>query len=398
MIPTEETAFMEWLAQPESFFFERKAEFPQQYQETFSKLICAFSNNLENTTMPAAYLVIGVNDLGDTLTGCRFTDEQERQLTELRNAGAILPWPRLQVEKRVLPEGDVLIISVSASETPPVRYKGTSYVRVGSTTRTASIEEERILMSRSNRLPFDARPCQGSSLNDILREWFALYRNRVISAEVLEENGRTITEQLAALRFFDFKTEQLTNVAVLLFASNPLYFMPGAYVQFVRFDGVDVTADAIERQEISGDFFSVVRTLEQLIEAHNTQRFLGQEGFRVNSKPLYPVAALRELLLNALVHRDYEVSNAPVRFYWFTNAIEIQNPGGLFGTVTEENYTVANDYRNPLLAEAAKVYGYVEKFGSGIAKVQKRLEKNGNSPASFSFEQNHVMVKLEAAL
>lgn len=109
-------------------------------------------------------------------------------------------------------------------------------------------------------------------------------------------------------------------------------------------------------------------------------------ALREKSRTPYPVWAVRELLMNAVMHRDYE-SNSPVRFYWFSDRIEIQNPGGLYGEATPENFPNQNAYRNPKIAEALKVLGYVNRFGRGIARVQAGLQENGNPPATFDISQ-----------
>ena len=96
---------------------------------------------------------------------------------------------------------------------------------------------------------------------------------------------------------------------------------------------------------------------------------------------------IRELLLNAIIHRDYQIGNAPVKFYEYNNRIEISNPGGLYGQATPENFPYVNDYRNPLLAEAMKIMGYVNKFNRGIAKVKNELERNGNPLPVFDYNK-----------
>ena len=98
----------------------------------------------------------------------------------------------------------------------------------------------------------------------------------------------------------------------------------------------------------------------------------------------YPYWATRELLMNAIMHRDYE-GNAPIQFYEYDNRIEIQNPGGLYGKVSPDNFPNVSDYRNPFIAEAMKVLGYVNRFSRGVYRVQKELEENGNAQASFDF-------------
>jgi ATP-dependent DNA helicase RecG len=95
------------------------------------------------------------------------------------------------------------------------------------------------------------------------------------------------------------------------------------------------------------------------------------------------------------VHRTYDGTNAPVRINWFRDRVEIQNPGGLYGHVTPENYRRVTDYRNPVLAEAMKVLGYVERFGVGIARAEAALRGNGHPPPEFVFEATHVLVTVQ---
>jgi len=93
------------------------------------------------------------------------------------------------------------------------------------------------------------------------------------------------------------------------------------------------------------------------------------------------------------MHRSYENTNAPVRVYWFDDRIEIINPGGPFGAVTQENFGQPGitDYRNPNLADAMKVLGYVQRFGIGIQTAKAELKKNGNPDLEFSLEATNVL-------
>ena len=100
----------------------------------------------------------------------------------------------------------------------------------------------------------------------------------------------------------------------------------------------------------------------------------------------------RHIARNAVLHRSYENTNAPVRFYWFRDRVEIQNPGGPYGQVNEKNFGLpgAYDYRNPNLAAVLKELGYVQRFGFGIATARQELEENGNPPIEFQVEDSHV--------
>lgn len=113
-----------------------------------------------------------------------------------------------------------------------------------------------------------------------------------------------------------------------------------------------------------------------------TQRPVAASLFREKTVINYPNNALRELMMNACMHRDYQ-SNMPIRLYQFDDHIEIMNAGGLYGEARPENFPLVNDYRNPIVAEAMKEMKYVNMFNQGVKRVQDMLRENGNKEAAF---------------
>ena len=107
--------------------------------------------------------------------------------------------------------------------------------------------------------------------------------------------------------------------------------------------------------------------------------------------------ALQQLCCNAILHRTYQGTNAPVRVYWFSDRIEIHSPGGPFGQVTKEDFGLPGiiDYRNPHLAEAMKALGYVQRIGAGIQIARQELDKNGNPPLQFQVESTNILVTVK---
>jgi ATP-dependent DNA helicase RecG len=104
--------------------------------------------------------------------------------------------------------------------------------------------------------------------------------------------------------------------------------------------------------------------------------------------------ALQQLTRNAIMHRGYQTTHAPVRITWFVDRVEIQNPGGPFGQVNCQNFgnPGITDYRNPHVAEAMKNLGFVQRFGVGIQIARRELAVNGNPEPEFNVEQSHVLV------
>jgi ATP-dependent DNA helicase RecG len=359
--------------------------------EKFSEAVCAFANDMGNQRQPG-YLLVGVHD-DNTLAGMHISDEFLRSLSDLRSAGNILPQPALTVEKVVMPGGEVAIVAVQPSDLPPVRYKGKVYIRVGPRRAIANEQEERLLNERrtATALTFDVQPCQEALLSDLTPGLFETYRIRAVDEETIAANHRTLEAQMASLRLFSNRFNCPTNAGVVLFGRKPRYFFPGHYIQFLLFAGTNMTDLPIDQAEIEGDLSSMIREMELRIRTVSTNALKQVDGWREQVVPEYPEWALRELLLNALVHRDYS-STTPARFYVFADRIEIANPGGLFGGSSPENFPTVNAYRNPVLAEAVKTLGFINRFGYGVLRAQTLLSNNGNPPPDFSFSSVGVKV------
>lgn len=114
----------------------------------------------------------------------------------------------------------------------------------------------------------------------------------------------------------------------------------------------------------------------------------------LSNKVDYPHWATRELLMNAICHRDYE-GNGPVQFYQYDDRIEIMNPGGLYGKATPENFPYVNDYRNGVVAEGMKVLGFVNRYSRGVQAVQDELKNNGNGEADFKLHLSTAFLVVE---
>ena len=361
--------------------------------DKFAQAICAFENDYPGHRKPG-YLIVGANDDG-SLAGLTVTDELLRNLGGIRADGNVLPPPAMSVEKVVLPGGEVAVVQVQPSTVPPIRYKGRVYIRTGPRKGIANEQEERILSERRASLitTFDAHPVHEATLTDLTMRLFDEYRMQVVDPDIIAANHRTTEEKLASLRCFDLTSGKPTVAGILLFGTNPRYFLPGAYVQFLKFPGASMTERPDDEKEISGDLRTIVETMRQKIVAHNLTPLSQGEGFRDQPRPDYPEWALRELFHNAIIHRDYQ-SNTPVRFYWFADRIEIQSAGGLYGEVTPETLTRRNSYRNPVLAEAMKSMDYVNRYGYGIQRAQELLVANGNPPAEFDIDDKIFLVTI----
>lgn len=316
--------------------------------EKFSQAICAFANDLPNHRQPG-YLLVGVKDNG-SLSGLTVTDELLKNLGGIRSDGNILPQPMLNIARYSFENGEIAVVEVFPSDLPPVRYKGRVHIRVGPRKAFANEQEERLLSERRVALArnFDARPCTEATLDEVALGQFDAYRREVIDPETIAANHRPIEQQLASLRLYDPERSCPTHAGILLFGKNPRFFLPGAYVQYLKLPGTDLIDVPEDQAEISGDIHSVLRELEGRLKLLIQTSMRTISALKEKLLPDYPEWALRELLMNAVMHRNYD-SNTPIRFYVFSDHIEIQNPGGLYGEATPENFPTRNSYRNPVI-------------------------------------------------
>ena len=361
--------------------------------DKFGQTICAFANDLPNHRRPG-YLLVGVKDDG-ALAGIKVTDDLLKNLAGIRSDGNILPQPMMSVTKFSLPGGDVAVVEVHPSDLPPVRYRGRVHIRVGPRKAIANEQEERALSERRVALAksFDAQPCAESKIDDLALGQFDAYRREAVDAETIAANHRPLEQQLASLRLYDPDRHCATHAGLLLVGKNPRFFLPGAYVQYLELPGTSLTERPIDQAEVAGDLQSVLKELLGRLRLLVKTAMVQVNPLQEKLVPNYPEGAIRELLMNAVMHRNYN-SNSPIRFYVFADHIEIQNPGGLYGEVTQANFPTRNSYRNPVIAEALKSLGFVNRFGYGVQRAQALLLDNGNRPAEFEFDEHSVLVKV----
>ena len=169
-----------------------------------------------------------------------------------------------------------------------------------------------------------------------------------------------------------------TYAGILLFGKDVERYLPGAYVQYVRFEGKGRAGKIVNEYKFAGNLCTMLQQLDTFVDTTITNRRpVPVTTLREEIVIDYPHWATRELLMNAICHRDYE-GHGPIQFYQYDDRIEILNPGGLYGKANPQNFPYVNDYRNSTVAEALKVLGFVNRFSRGVIRVKEELQENGN--------------------
>jgi ATP-dependent DNA helicase RecG len=207
----------------------------------------------------------------------------------------------------------------------------------------------------------------------------------LVSADTIAQNERSTELQLLALCLVAASNVP-TTTAILMLAKSPQDWFRGAEIAWQRIDGTNLTDTTVDERTLTGTVRDQLRRIDDLMSSVNATaiEMTATTHTRVAE---YPLGALQQLVRNAVMHRNYDGTNAPVRVTWYSDRIEILSPGGPFGAVTPATFELpgVTDYRNPTLAEALKGYGFAERFGQGLEIARRLLVENGNSSPIFCF-------------
>ena len=366
------------ISSPEGERLERCAQLDDssKIKAKFLSCLCAFANDLAESG-EAGYFLFGVDDASFDRSGARIDDKSKLRLSDWIDNN-ITPPISYSFTADSNSAGDVLLVQVAVSQHPPHRYGKHIWVRRGPKTVEATRTDEDRLASKAAHHEgrgFVDQPVPQTSIDDLAQDMLAVYRRSCISPETIAANDRTPQQQWAALGLYDLERDCPNNAGLIAFPhpERVKHSFPCAYIQFVKTqasDLIDLNA-VVADKEIKGDFNSMVREIESLIRAYNRSNHQ-TNGWKFERTDEYIPWTIRELLINAIIHRDYRLQ-APISFYWYRDRIEIRSPGGLAYPVKLETLGQVSTYRNARLADVMKGWNYIERYGSGINRVRRLL-------------------------
>ncbi len=358
-----------------------------------AKTVCAMLNGL------GGFVLFGVTDRGEIVGQQVSGKTLEEVASELRR---IEP-PAFPDIETVSMRGDqaVVLLRVPGGG-GPYTYDGRAYVRHGpSTHRMPQSRYERMLLERMHAVHrWENQPARGLALKDLDRSEITRTVDEAIRRERLEEPGtRNATALLTGLGLI--QDGQLLNAAVVLFGKAER-LLPGytqCLLKMARFRGVDKTEFIDNRQE-HGNAFDLFQRAQRFIRDHLpvAGRILPNVFERVDD-PLYPPAALREALANAICHRDYSIGGGTISVAIYDDRLEISSTGVLPFDLTPEDLTRPHASRpwNPLIARAFYRRGIIETWGRGTLKMREITVAAGLPPPEFECQQGEVIVRFRPA-
>ncbi len=312
---------------------------------SLSQEICAFANS------KGGMLIIGVADSGEIVG---LSNQDIRRLNQLiSNAASEIRNP-INPETENIKINDKLVLVVHIPEGKDKPYfasDGAIYVRSGADKRKVTSKEElRRLFQESDILHGDQVPVEESTLEDLDEDYFDQFYQREFDHSFREEavDLKTLLSNLNLAR------EDRLNVAgLLLFGKYPQKYKPQFNIKAVHFVGLDDTSDEyIDSEDINGKLAEQYRD-GMIFIMRNLKKEQKNQHRNSLGETKVDKGVFEELLVNALIHRDYFI-NAPIRLFIFDNRIEIISPGTLPNNLTIENikHGVSNQ-RNPIIASFA---------------------------------------------
>ncbi len=297
--------------------------------------------------------------------------------------------PKVSVKKV---EGkDVIVVEVKESHDHLVLAFGKPHKRVGKSSPKMSKDEyERLILEKhKDKLQFDKDICKEAKLKDIDTEKVKAYlklreKNRNISSKIKMPISQFLVNIKAA------SETKPTNAGILFFAKDLLKFIPHSQLRLVKIKGVKIYGNILDRLDCNGTLWEMIGQAEEFIRKNI--RLLGfrtDKSFRREDKFEYPIKALREAIINGLIHRDY-YNPADVRVFILDDRVEIVSPGPFPEGVSPEK--PEHKPVNRILSQLMYDIGYIEKYGSGIYLENELCLENGNEKPAYEITSNQTKV------
>lgn len=339
-----------------------------------SNHIVAFANADGGT------LVIGIED-DFTVTGI---DDYHNNVNDILRVPFDYCTPSVRVTTETIDCIDkngkpnhLLVMTIPQSSELHANQQDEVYYRMGDKSKKLNFDERLQLMYAKGARYYEDEPVYRSSVDDIDWDFVAEYCKKIgykkSPQEYIEQNNDFVIKHNGR--------EELSGAAVLLFAKNPQRFFQRARVRFIRYDGTEAKVgtemNVIKDEMFEGRILDMVRASLDFVRSQIKERTkLGADG-RFHTTPEYPEFAWKELIINAVAHRDYSIKGTDIQIKMFDDRITVESPGTLPGIVRLNNLRSVHFSRNPKIARFLQEYEYVKEFGEGIDRMFNEMAAAG---------------------
>lgn len=363
-------------------------EFKERCDQEAIETTAAFANTSGGT------ILIGVSDNRE-ITGITIGKETLRDVAN-RISQAVEPRVVMEVESVDIDRKSVLLVRIMESPIKPVSVKGVCYKRVGNSNRVMFPQEIAQLHLKSVGQSWDQLTTTRASNEDIDEQkiqWYLTRRESIRNVTQSEDMNRSnLLRNINCIK----DKGKLTHAGILFFCKYPQRFFQNAQLRVVKFRGTSVTHPVINKLDCLGTIWEIVNAAEEFIRKNI--RLLGlrsSKSFQRDDKFEYPLEALREAIINGLIHRNYQ-EPADVRVFIFDDRIEIINPG-CFPEDVSPHIPIHRPV-NPILSQLMYDVGYVERYGSGIKMMQRLCRESENKEPHYDLHPLETKVIFDSPI
>jgi ATP-dependent DNA helicase RecG len=335
--------------------------------------------------------VVGVTKNGKSQPDNDAAELQDRvfQAGLLADPPLILPTPQtFEIE------GNPVVFTQVPPGLPHIySLQGRYLTRAAGQNRPLTTPELRRLLSDRAEASFESGLIEGAVLDDLDRAQIRRYLE-TIQVGPQEDVAQLLVSRGCVLNTSD--GDYLPTVAgILLFGRDPQRFLRSAEIVCVRYPGPEMS-DEFVRQEITGTLGDQIRQAEAFVVG-NMRRVMRITGMTREDVHEFPVAVVREAIVNAVAHRDYSIRGEGIRLLMFSDRLEVYSPGRLPGHVTLENLLNERYSRNGAVVAVLSDLGYIERLGYGIDRMIAAMASLGLPLPEFSETAAGFLVVLRSA-
>ncbi len=363
---------------PESQTFDRKSI--KIAAKDLATIVVAFANADGGT------IAVGVADNGE-LEGI---DKHTDHLNELLRVpfDFCRPSVKVSVEKlsftRDNGESDhILLMNVQQSQKVHANQKDEVFYRVGDKSKKLTFDERLQLLYDKGEMAYENKAVFGASVEDLdmtlVQSYCDLIGYTKSPLEYLEQNDKLIVKEKGGYK--------ISTAAILLFGKKPQNFFPRAQVRFIKYQGTEALTGA--QMNVMKDVIfdgTILEMVNKSIDFVGTQvrehTYLGPDA-RFVTKAEYPEFVWKELIINAITHRDYSILGTDIQIKMFDDRIAVESPGNLPSIVRLDNMRYVHFSRNPVIAKFLKAHKFVREFGEGIDRMYRELQEAGNPTPKY---------------
>jgi len=337
-------------------------------------------------------IIVGVSDEGEFIGTTIGKDTLEKIPQKIKESIDPVIFPSIITEK--VQNKNIVILDVPPAYEKPVFFKNIAYKRVGKANRKISASEIRSLVKDTTEKTYwDKQVCSVSSLSDIdwdyvENEFIPLYEE--ISGKKMIGNPKELLKSLGCL-----KDNIPTNAGVLFFGKSPQSFFINSFIAIAKYKGENIDVERLDYKEFAGNLFRQIDKCYNYIKENiSIMSKLPPYQVRREDIPEYGLFSIRELITNAVCHRDYFNQHTKVIIKIFSDRIEFYNPGGLPSEITPENITEKQYSRNPVIAKILSKIEYIEELGEGWNKIIDEHKSHPLKPQYPSIKSDNESIKI----